>query len=112
MAFVKLCKLDDLWEGDMEAFEVNGHEILLVWPEDGEIIAYQANCPHQNIPLVEGKFDGKETLICRAHLWMFNCRTGVGINPPDCHLARYPLKEEGDDLLVDVDGVEPFHAHA
>ena len=37
MAFTKVCKLDDLWEGEMESFEIDGHEILLVSPEGGEI---------------------------------------------------------------------------
>ena len=81
MAFVKLCKLEDLWEGEMESFEVDGVEILVVWPTDGEIVAFQAVCPHQDIPLVEGKFDGK-SLICRAHLWQFVLTSGHSIARP------------------------------
>lgn len=111
MAFVKLCSLDDIWEGEMESFEVNGREILVVWPSGGEIRAFQAVCPHQDIPLVEGKFDGK-TIICRAHQWMFDCQSGVGINPSDCRLAQYPVKIEGEDVLVATEGVEPLFAHA
>lgn len=110
MAFVKLCKLEDLWEGEMESFEVNGLEILVVWPTDGEIVAFQAMCPHQDIPLVEGKFDGK-IIICRAHQWTFNCDTGAGINPADCRLAKYPIKIEGDDVLVETEGVQALFAH-
>ena len=110
MAFVKLCKLEDLWEGEMESFEVDGVEILVVWPTDGEIVAFQAVCPHQDIPLVEGKFDGK-SLICRAHLWQFDIADGKGINPSDCALAVYPVRVEGDDVLVCTEGVEPLFAH-
>ncbi|TAM12857.1 MAG: 2Fe-2S ferredoxin [Nevskiaceae bacterium] len=111
MAFEKLCELDDLWEGEMESFEIRGVEILVVWPTDGEIIAYQGLCPHQDIPLAEGKFDGK-TLICRAHSWTFDGCSGVGINPSDCCLARYPIKVVGNDVLVDIDGVKPMFAHS
>ncbi|SEP89129.1 toluene 4-monooxygenase protein C [Solimonas aquatica] len=110
MAFEKLCKMDDLWEGEMEAFEVGDQEILVVWPTDGEIVAFQAVCPHQDIPLVEGKFDGK-SIICRAHQWAFDCRTGAGINPSDCRLAKYPVKVEGEHLMVDTAGVQPLFAH-
>ncbi|MGB1562599.1 MAG: Rieske 2Fe-2S domain-containing protein [Sinimarinibacterium flocculans] len=110
MAFVKICNLEDLWEGEMESFEVDGQEILVVWPADGEIAAFQAICPHQDIPLVEGKFDGK-SIICRAHQWSFDCITGAGINPADSRLAKYPIKVEGDAVMVDTEGVQVLFAH-
>jgi len=111
MAFTKLCKLDDVWEGEMESFEVNGIEVVVTCNEGGEFKAYQATCPHQDIPLIEGKFDGK-TLICRAHQWVFDARTGKGINPADCALASYPIKVEGDDVMIDTVGIEPLFAHS
>ena len=94
--FTKVCTLDDVWEGEMEAFSVNGHEVLLVCGEGGEI---------------EGKYDGK-SLICRAHLWQFDVRDGKGINPDDCALATYPVRIEGEDVLIATQGVEPLFAHS
>ncbi len=111
MAFNKVCSLDDLWEGEMELFEVDGREVLLVWPDGSELKAFQGVCPHQDIPLVEGRFDGK-TLICRAHMWQFDACTGKGINPSDCALAQYPIRIEGDDVFVEVEGVVPLFAHS
>ena len=111
MSFTKVCTVDDLWEGEMEAFTVNGHEILLVSAEGGEIKAFQGICPHQDIPLVEGKFDGKK-VICRAHLWQFDAANGKGINPSDCALAEYPVKLDGDDVYVQTEGVEPLFSHS
>jgi toluene monooxygenase system ferredoxin subunit len=102
MAFKFLCPLDELWEGEMEARELEGQEVLLVWPTDGELIAYQPLCPHQEVALIDGKFDGK-TLICRAHNWVFDACTGKGINPGDCELTKFPLRIEGDKVLVDLD---------
>lgn len=112
MAFEKVCTLDDVWEGDMDCFETTcGREVLVMCLEGGEVKAFQAMCPHQEIPLVEGTFE-KGTLTCRAHLWQYDCKTGKGLNPTDCHLAEYKVKVEGDDVLVDVEGVEPFKSHA
>lgn len=111
MAFRKVCKLEDLWEGEMEAFEVDGEEVLLVWPDGGELCAYQGMCPHQDIPLIEGKLEGK-TVMCRAHQWTFDACTGKGVNPGDTQLAKYPIKVENGDVLVQTEGVKPLFAHS
>ncbi|HMV52635.1 MAG TPA: Rieske 2Fe-2S domain-containing protein [Rhodocyclaceae bacterium] len=111
MAFRKVCTLDDLWEGEMASFDVEGHEVLLVWPEGGDVRAFQGVCPHQDIPLEEGKFDGK-VIMCRAHQWTFDAGTGKGINPGDCRLAEYPIQISGNDILVETEGVTPLFAHS
>jgi toluene monooxygenase system ferredoxin subunit len=111
MGFEKACSLDDLWEGDMTEVEIDDDLILLVWPEGGEIQAYQGICPHQDIPLGEGSFDGR-VVMCRAHQWTFDATTGAGINPGNCRLARYPVKVEGDIVYVNTEGVEALFAHS
>ncbi len=104
MSYVKACAADELWEGDMVEVEVNEQVVVLVWPTGGEIHAYQGICPHQDIPLAEGKFDGR-VLMCRAHQWTFDANTGAGINPGNCKLARYPVKIDADDIYIDTEGV-------
>ncbi|MBU3600625.1 Rieske 2Fe-2S domain-containing protein [Polynucleobacter sp. 30F-ANTBAC] len=110
MAFKKVCTLDDIWEGEMDSFDVDGKEVLLICKSGGELSAFQGVCPHQDIPLVEGKFDGK-IITCRAHLWTFDVCSGKGINPSDCALAEYPVKVDGEDVYVNVEGIEPLFAH-
>ena len=109
MGFKKICTLDDVWEGEMEAFEMDGHEILIMHLEGGKVAAWQAVCPHQDIPLVEGKFESG-LLTCRAHLWQFDVASGNSVNPTGCELAQYPVQLDGDDVLVNVDGVTPKFA--
>ena len=111
MSFQQACTLDDLWEGDMTEAEIDGHVILLVWPEGGEIRAFQGMCPHQDIPLSEGKLTGR-VVMCRAHQWTFDASSGAGIYPGDCKLAEYPVKVEGESILVAIDGVTPTFAHS
>lgn len=102
MTFRPVCSEEDLWEGEMTAHEVDGHDVLMIWPDGGQITAFQGMCPHQEIALVEGKFDGK-TLTCRAHNWMFDACTGKGINPSDCELTMFPLRIENGTIFVDLD---------
>jgi toluene monooxygenase system ferredoxin subunit len=109
MTYHKACSLDDLWEGDMTEVEVADHLVLLVWPNGGQPRAFQGVCPHQDISLAEGKFDG-HVIMCRAHQWTFNSQTGQGINPGNCRLAEYPVKVEADTIFVAVEGVEPLFA--
>jgi toluene monooxygenase system ferredoxin subunit len=96
----------------MDSFETaSGTDVLVVGVDGGDIKAFQAMCPHQEMELVEGEFDGK-VLTCKAHLWQFDCRTGKGINPDDCKISEYPVKIDDDDVLVDISGVEPFKSHS
>jgi len=111
MAFTKVCSLDDLWEGEMELYDVDGHEVLIIHGDGGYVRAVQGICPHQEIPLVEGTLQGK-TLTCRAHLWQFDVEAGEGINPTGCKLAIYPAEIRDDDIYVDVEGIKPFYSAA
>lgn len=95
----------------MAAFKTaDGQSVLILCMAEDQIKAYQAFCPHQEIALAEGDFDGV-VLTCRAHLWEFDGATGKGINPADCHLAEYPLRIEGEDVLVNVAGIIPVKSH-
>jgi toluene monooxygenase system ferredoxin subunit len=90
VTYHEVCAADDLWEGDMEAFPVADKSILLI-NIDGVFKAYANMCPHQAVPLSEGKLDGC-VLTCRAHLWEFDASTGLGINPANKRLAEYPVR--------------------
>lgn len=111
MAFSKVCAIADVWQGEMETFEVDGTEILLIHTLGGEIHAVQSICPHQEVDLVEGELEGNE-LTCCMHLWQFDVVSGKGINPDHAELAKYPVKIEGEDVLVDVAGIKAKFAHA
>ncbi|OPX05312.1 Rieske 2Fe-2S domain-containing protein [Mycobacterium sp. AT1] len=88
--FVDLVEEDQVWDGEMEAYDVGDEEVLLV-KVDGQIRAYHGICPHQSVSLVEGQLeDGVVT--CRAHEWQFDALTGEGINPRDTCLARHDVR--------------------
>ena len=100
-AFVEVCALDDLWAGEMACFDVGSQEVLIL-NVDGQLHAYDGVCPHQSMPLVEGRFDGK-TLVCRAHEWSFDACSGQGINPRSACLHRFPLRIVDGKVFVAVE---------
>lgn len=101
MSFKRVCTLDDLWEGDMQVFEVGAREVLMVNAEGGVIRAFDPICPHQEQALVEGTLEGR-VLTCPAHLWQFDVESGEGVNPRGCRLSAFPVRVDGDDILVDL----------
>ncbi|WP_319446882.1 MULTISPECIES: Rieske 2Fe-2S domain-containing protein [unclassified Mycobacterium] len=88
--FVDLVDEDQLWDGEMESFDVGDEEVLLV-KVGGQVCAYDGICPHQSISLVEGELEDG-VLTCRAHEWQFDALTGAGVNPRDTSLARHDVR--------------------
>lgn len=98
ITYHEACGVDDLWVGDMDVFSIAGQQILLVNAE-GVFKAYENRCPHQAIPLVEGKLEGC-VLICRAHHWRFDLTKGLSINPKNQRLVEYPVRVNGDVVEI------------
>jgi toluene monooxygenase system ferredoxin subunit len=87
---VEVCRVEDIWDGEMASFCVHEIAILLV-KLDGRIHAYDGRCPHQGAALVEGNLTGA-MLTCPAHHWQFDAVTGAGINPRTVCLRRMDVE--------------------
>jgi toluene monooxygenase system ferredoxin subunit len=96
--FIEVCRVDDLWIGEMQKCDLGAHSVLLL-NVDGELHAYGDRCPHQGVSLSEGEFDGSR-LTCRAHRWRFDAGTGRSINPAGACLQRFPLRIVDSKVLV------------
>jgi nitrite reductase (NADH) small subunit len=70
----------------------------------GEVYALDGICPHSGGPLGQGALHGT-TLVCPWHAWEFDCRIRVKdpeANEIDDLVAKFSVKIDGDDILVDV----------
>lgn len=85
----------------MAAFKVEGQDVLLLHLENGGWAAYDGRCPHQQVMLVDGKFDGRE-VQCAAHCWRFDARDGRGINPARTKLRGFAVKCRDDQVFVNT----------
>jgi len=99
--FTRLASRTDLPE-DGEAREFTlGDKVVCIANINGEFSAMDNVCLHRGGPLGQGVvMDGK--VICPWHGWMWNPKTGQSDVDPSAKVAVYPLKIEGDDVLIDV----------
>jgi nitrite reductase (NADH) small subunit len=100
MAFVKVGSLQALPPGSVMEAEV-GEGTYAICNVGGELSAFDGICPHAGGPLGQGNVDG-DKLICPWHAWEYDCRTGVNDYDESVKLAKFPVKVEGDDILIDV----------
>jgi len=99
MAKRMVCRVADVPENTLKECAVEGGLKLVVANAGGEFYGVQAQCPHQDVPLCEGLFDGS-TLTCHMHLWQWDVRTGAPQGIAEAPLERYALTREGDALYL------------
>lgn len=102
--FVKLCKLSELKENQGKRFLVDEIEVAVFKIAD-EVFAVNNICPHQHTALIYDGFIEDGCVVCPAHGWMFDLRTGK--RPTGSRgIDSYPVKTENDDVFVLVNAKE------
>jgi toluene monooxygenase system ferredoxin subunit len=99
MAKRMVCRVAEVPENTLKECEAEGGLKLVVANAGGEFFGVQAICPHQEVPLCEGMFDGS-TLTCHMHLWQWDVRTGAPMGIAEAPLERFALVREGDALYL------------
>ena len=97
-----LCRAVEVPENGLKECEADGGLKVVVAKAGGEFFGFQAICPHQEVPLCEGLFDGS-VLTCHMHLWQWDVRTGAPLGIAEAPLQRYRVAVEGDSLYLGGD---------
>ena len=80
---------------------VNGQEVLLVNVK-GAIFAMEPECPHQGAPLSGALIKDADHITCQRHGYRFSLQTGACENFSEYTLKVFPVRVDGDDILVDL----------
>jgi 3-phenylpropionate/trans-cinnamate dioxygenase ferredoxin subunit len=102
------CRVADLAPGkalraDLALAAGGKHAFSIVRTEDGEFYAIDDTCSHADVSLSEGDVVGCE-IECWAHGSRFDLRTGTPNElPAMTPIQTYPVRVEGDSVLVAVD---------
>jgi 3-phenylpropionate/trans-cinnamate dioxygenase ferredoxin component len=99
--FQRACALSDLPTVGVLGVEVAGVPVAVVRSGD-EVFALRDMCSHEAVPLSEGDIYD-HTVECWLHGSCFDLRTGKPTGPPATKaVPTYPVKIDGDDVLVSV----------
>ncbi|MCG6496682.1 bifunctional 3-phenylpropionate/cinnamic acid dioxygenase ferredoxin subunit [Kitasatospora sp. A2-31] len=101
MSFLRACALSELAEDVPKRVDLNGVPVSVVRTDEG-VFAINDTCSHANVSLSEGEVE--DCMIeCWLHGSSFDLRTGKPSGLPATKpVAVYPVKIEGDDVLVSV----------
>lgn len=103
--FHRVCKINELRDNEGRKFIVpasddSGDEIeIALFKVQNEIYALSNICPHQHTALIYEGFIEDGCVVCPAHGWKFDLRTG---NQPTGSkgLDVYPIKIDKDEIFV------------
>jgi NAD(P)H-dependent nitrite reductase small subunit len=101
MSWKKVCTKDQIT--DQSALKIKGQNPIAVFRVGDEFFATDDTCTHAKFSLSEGYIEGDE-VVCALHEARFCLRTGRVLSPPaTVPLRTYPVKIEGDDVMVEME---------
>ena len=98
-----VCRVAEIPANGLKECEAEGGLKLLLANSGNEYFAVQAMCPHQDVALCEGLFDGS-VLTCHQHLWQWDIRTGAPMGLAEAPLECYDVSVDGDAIYVGSHG--------
>jgi 3-phenylpropionate/trans-cinnamate dioxygenase ferredoxin subunit len=106
MTFERVCARSEVPEDGALRVELPDVDVAIV-DFDGRLYAIEDVCSHAEVALSDGEveeLDGAPTIECALHGSCFDLRTGAPTNLPATEpVPVYPVRVEGDDVLVDVE---------
>ena len=97
-AFVRVARSADVPPGTGKVVVVQGHPVAL-FNVGGEFHAVSNVCLHRGGPIGEGTLDGT-VVTCPLHGWEYDVRTGRNLANPAARLRTFPVRVQGDEVLV------------
>ncbi|MCC1496413.1 Rieske 2Fe-2S domain-containing protein [Alcanivorax sp. 1008] len=100
MAFHRLVRLDQLYDGFRQSFRIEREDVLLL-QRDGRVFLIEGRCPHQGFSLAQGSLHG-ERIICPRHGFAFHIEHGDCFQAPSCRLKTWLPAYDGNYLGVEI----------
>ena len=100
--WIKVAEESKLRDGGVAPVYPRGLGLLLV-KIDGAVYAVSNRCAHMACSLESGALEAY-LLTCPCHDWRFDVRTGAFLDAPEISIRTFPVRIDGGDVLVDIEG--------
>jgi toluene monooxygenase system ferredoxin subunit len=97
------CQVADVPAGALRECELADGMKVLIANSGDMYYACQETCPHQDVALCEGLYDGA-VLTCHQHLWQWDIRSGAPIGLAETPLECYKTLVENGAVYVVAPG--------
>ncbi|MEK9725626.1 MAG: Rieske (2Fe-2S) protein [Rhodospirillaceae bacterium] len=104
--WTRVASRDELTARGRLRVKLDGRQIALFAGDGDDVWACDNRCPHEGYPLVEGTLTDGCILTCNWHNWKFDLKGGETLVGGDT-LRRYPVRLDGDDILLDLAEPDP-----
>src|SRR3954447_4518782 len=102
---VTVCPAAELAAGEMRLVEADGRKIGVFRCENGELVAIEDRCSHDDGPLAEGEFDAQTcTVECPRHGSLFDLKSGRPKTLPAYQpVETFEVREEDGEVRLEMD---------
>ena len=104
MTEYNLGKWHHVLDGQGKTFTINGQRVAM-FNIDGELFAFEDECPHVGGSLGSGKLEGKQ-VTCPNHGWQFDVTNGKCVTEDRCDdgcmVETYPVKMENNEIILSL----------
>ena len=99
---LRVCRVGDVPPGEVRAFDVDGIAVpVLVANIDGRLVAASGMCPHEDVELIGGSFDG-EWITCPGHGYQFELASGACGHTDELCLPTFRVVVEGGEVFIRI----------
>jgi nitrite reductase (NADH) small subunit len=100
LAFVRVASVSDVPPGTGTVVRADGR-VLALFNVAGTFYALDNTCLHRGGPVGEGDLDGA-IVTCPWHGFQYDVTTGRNVFDPEVGLETFPVRVDGEDVLVGV----------
>ena len=80
---------------------VNDTDVCFAHTKEG-IYAFKNSCPHYSVPLITGKLNHMNEIVCSLHAYRFDLKYGNESDGKKLCLVKYPIEIDNDEVYITI----------